>query len=143
MQVFAQFLLVNFFSFLIFHFCVGIQPTDTVVIVQVNSEGTQPYIYMGPFSPRLPSHPGCHITLSRVPCALQQVLGSYHRIRFKVFFSIDFLTGEAKDNVDQCIFNTQLCFYKTCFCMSQRARKLCSLLPFVGSVFVGFFWRNA
>ena len=23
---------------------------------QVNSEGTQPYIYMDPFSPKLPSH---------------------------------------------------------------------------------------
>ena len=28
---------------------------------------TQPYIYMYPFSSQLPSHPGCHITLSRVP----------------------------------------------------------------------------
>ena len=35
---------------------------------QVNSKGTQPYIYMYSFSPKLPSHPGCHITLSRVPC---------------------------------------------------------------------------
>ena len=25
-------------------------------------------IYTYPFSPKLPSHPGCHITLSRVPC---------------------------------------------------------------------------
>ena len=24
--------------------------------------------------PKLPSHPGCHITLSRVPCALQSLL---------------------------------------------------------------------
>ena len=27
-----------------------------------------------PFSSKLPSHPGCHMTLSRVPCAGQQVL---------------------------------------------------------------------
>ena len=33
----------------------------------MNSKGTQPYIHMYPFSPKLPSHPGCHITLSRVP----------------------------------------------------------------------------
>ena len=26
------------------------------------------YIHTYPFSPKLPSHPGCHITLSRVPC---------------------------------------------------------------------------
>ena len=28
---------------------------------------TQPYIHMHPFSPKLSFHPGCHITLSRVP----------------------------------------------------------------------------
>ena len=32
------------------------------------AKGTQPYISMYPFSPKLPSHPDCHITLSRVPC---------------------------------------------------------------------------
>ena len=40
----------------------------------MKSKGTQPiYIYMYPFSPKLPSHPGCHITSSRVtvgPCWL-------------------------------------------------------------------------
>ena len=35
----------------------------------MHSTGTQPYTYMCPFSPKLPSHPGCHVTLSRVPCA--------------------------------------------------------------------------
>ena len=34
---------------------------------------TKPYIYMYPFSPRLPTHPGCLRTLSRVLCDLQQV----------------------------------------------------------------------
>ena len=29
------------------------------------------------FFPKLPSHPGCHITLSRVPCAVQWVLVGY------------------------------------------------------------------
>ena len=33
---------------------------------QVNSKGTQPDMYMYPFSPRLPSHPGCHVTPSRM-----------------------------------------------------------------------------
>ena len=44
----------------------------------MNSEGTQPHIDIYPFSPKLPSHPGCHITLSRVPCErlfLFQLLG--------------------------------------------------------------------
>ena len=38
--------------------------------VSINSEGTQPYICTYPFYPRPPSHPGCHMTLSRAPCAL-------------------------------------------------------------------------
>ena len=37
---------------------------------QVNSEGPQPYMYRYPFSTKLPSHPGCQIQLSRVPCAI-------------------------------------------------------------------------
>ena len=36
---------------------------------QVNSKGTQPYVC--PFSPKPHSHPGCHMTLSRVPCTRQ------------------------------------------------------------------------
>ena len=28
-------------------------------------------------SPKLPSHPGLHVTLSRVPCAVQEVLVGY------------------------------------------------------------------
>ena len=43
---------------------------NNTVIVLGNSEGTQPYIYMYPFSPKLPSHPSCHIALSSVPCAI-------------------------------------------------------------------------
>ena len=31
-------------------------------LFQVNSKGPQPYLYRYPLSPRLPSHPGCHIT---------------------------------------------------------------------------------
>ena len=57
-----------------FFFCVGVEPVNNVVIVsgefQVNNEETLPYIYMYLFS-KLPSYPGCHITLSRVPCARQ------------------------------------------------------------------------
>jgi len=38
---------------------------------QVNIERTQSHVHMYPFSPKLPSHPGCHITWSRVLCAMQ------------------------------------------------------------------------
>ena len=44
---------------------------NNVVIDSGESEGTQPYIYMYPSPPNLLSHPGCHTTLSRVPCAIQ------------------------------------------------------------------------
>ena len=44
---------------------------------QVNREGTQPYIYKNPPFPKPPSHPDCHTTLSRVPCATQYVLFGY------------------------------------------------------------------
>ena len=40
-------------------------------LFRVNSEETQPDIHMYPCSSKLASHPGCHITLSRVPCAKQ------------------------------------------------------------------------
>ena len=43
----------------------------------MNSEGTQPHIYIYPFSLKLPSHPGWHITLRRVPRAIQWVFVGY------------------------------------------------------------------
>ena len=44
---------------------------------QVDSKGTQPYIYMYAFFPKLPSHPGCHVTLSRVARATQYDFAGY------------------------------------------------------------------
>ena len=44
----------------------------------VNSEGTQPYIYMYPFSSKLFSHPGCHRALSRVSSAISRSLLIIH-----------------------------------------------------------------
>ena len=40
-------------------------------LFQVDSKGAQPYIHMCPFPLKLPFHPGYHITLSGVPCAIQ------------------------------------------------------------------------
>ena len=54
---------------------------------QVDSEGTQPYIYMYLFSPQLPSHPGCHLTLSRVPCAYSRSLLVIHCEHSNVYMS--------------------------------------------------------
>ena len=54
-----------------FLFYIGIWPISSVVIVSGAQKGTQPYTCMYPLSPKLSSHPGCHITLSRVPCAIE------------------------------------------------------------------------
>ena len=48
----------------------GILLINNVVIISVDNKGTQPCVYMYPLSPTLPSHPGCHVTVSRVSCAL-------------------------------------------------------------------------
>ena len=47
-------------------------------------KGTQPYVYMYPFSLKLLSCSACHIALSRVPCAIQWDLVVY-LIFLKVF----------------------------------------------------------
>ena len=44
---------------------------------QMNSKGTRPSIHMYHFPPNSPPILGCHITLSRVPCALYEVLVGY------------------------------------------------------------------
>ena len=54
----------------IFKFYIWVEAVNNVVIVSGELQGTQPFIYMYPFSPRLPSHPGHNMTLSRVPCAV-------------------------------------------------------------------------
>ena len=43
----------------------------------MDSEGTQPYVYMFSVSPTPPSHLGWYIILSRVPCAIQWVFVGY------------------------------------------------------------------
>ena len=53
------------------NFVLGYSQLTMLWQFQMNSKGTQPYIYMYAFSPKLSSHPGCQITLSRVPCAIQ------------------------------------------------------------------------
>ena len=61
-----------------FLFYVGVQPINNVVM----ASGGQPrdsakHIHVSPFLPKLHFHPGCHVTLGRVPCAVQQVLVGY------------------------------------------------------------------
>ena len=47
----------------------------------MDSKETQLYVYMYPCSPQFTSHPGCHLTLGRVPCRFFLVI---------LFFSINF-----------------------------------------------------
>ena len=60
--------------FLTFYFVLGYSQLITLSQLQVNSAGIQPYIYINPFSPSIPSHLGCHIALSRVSCAISRSL---------------------------------------------------------------------
>ena len=61
----------------------------------MDSKGTQPYINLYLFSPKPPSHPACHITLSRVPCTIQSVLLVIHVKYSSVDMSIP---GEGNGN---------------------------------------------
>ena len=61
-----------------FYFTLGYSwLTNNVVTVSGNRKGIQSYICMLPFSPKFPSHAGCHITLSRVPCWMPLFVISY------------------------------------------------------------------
>ena len=78
------FVLIHWFFYFVLKilFCIGIQLVNNVVIVSGGQQGNsaihiQVYLSTYPLSPRLPSHPGCHITLSRVPCAIREVLVGY------------------------------------------------------------------
>ena len=52
-------------------FYIGVQPVNNVVIVTGGQQGLQPYINLYLFSPKLLSHSGCLVTLSKVACAIQ------------------------------------------------------------------------
>ena len=58
----------SFFFFLIFYFILGY---SRLIVSGEQQRDSAVSIYTFPFSPRLPSHPGCLITLNRVPCAIQ------------------------------------------------------------------------
>ena len=58
-----------FFYTLNFSFCIGLQPINSIVVVsgeQRRDSATRIHVSI---LPNPPSYPGCHITLSRVPCA--------------------------------------------------------------------------
>ena len=58
------------------------------VIVSGEQRGTQPYIYMYPFSPKLPSQPLCHITLNRVHVLYSKSLLAIHFDNNNLYMSI-------------------------------------------------------
>ena len=60
-----------------FLFSIGVEPINTVVIVSAGQTRDSRIHIRIHSPPKLPFHPGCHIALSRVPCALQQVLVVY------------------------------------------------------------------
>ena len=57
-----------------FYFLLGGSWWTLLWQIQVASRESQPFTHMHAFSPKLPSLPGCRITVSRVPCAGPQDL---------------------------------------------------------------------
>ena len=60
--------------FLPFYFVLEHSLLTMLQSFQANSKGTQPYIYMYPFSPKLPSHPGFHKAMSRLHVLYRRTL---------------------------------------------------------------------
>ena len=73
-----------FCVFLTFYFILEHSQLTVSWSFQVDSQGTQPSIYMYPFCPKLPSHPSCHITLSSFlfskSCSFQNEPHSYSSV---------------------------------------------------------------
>ena len=65
------------FLFFFFLFCIGVQLINKVVTVSSEQLMNSAIHSKYPFFPKLPSHPGSCITLSRVPCAMQQWANSF------------------------------------------------------------------
>ena len=61
----------NIFFFFNFLCYTVVELINNVVIASGEQQRDSAIHYMYPFSPQPPSHPGCHATLSRVPCVLQ------------------------------------------------------------------------
>ena len=64
-------------------FCIGIQLISNVVIVSGGQQRDSATYTHVSILPKLPSHPGCHIALSTVPCAIQQVLSTKTLCKYK------------------------------------------------------------
>ena len=75
----ANFLLCGLTSLLNLLFCVGVWPVNNIVIVSgEQGRDSAIHISMYRFWPKLPSYPGCHITLSRVPVLYARALLVIH-----------------------------------------------------------------
>ena len=71
----VNFLLWGLTSLLNFLICIGVWPVNNTVIVSgEQGRDSAIHISMYPFWPKLPSYPGCHIALSRVPVLYARAL---------------------------------------------------------------------
>ena len=76
-NIYLFYIVFNFLSY------IGVQPIKNVLIVSGEQQSDSvicTYMYL--FFPKLPFHPSCHITFSRVSCAYfthsMSVVMSYH-----------------------------------------------------------------
>ena len=67
-QIFLMFLINFFFYFL---FCFWVQSINIAIVSGEWQRNSAIHTLVSIPPPKLPSHPGCHLTLSRVPCAAQ------------------------------------------------------------------------
>ena len=65
-----------FFSFWAFYFVLGYSWLTMLIVSGEQWRDSAIHTHVS-IPPQITSHPGCHITLSRVPCAEQQVLVGY------------------------------------------------------------------
>ena len=74
---FLHFLSLIFLLNLLIYIGVQLINNFNVIVSGGQQMGSVIHARVSLLTPKLPSHPGCHITLSSVPCAIQEVLVGY------------------------------------------------------------------
>ena len=77
LYIFIFLKIVFILYFLNFLFCIGVYLINNVVIVPGGQQRDSAIHIHASILSKTPSHPGYHITQSRVPCAVQQVIVGY------------------------------------------------------------------
>ena len=106
-------------------FCSEAQLINSVVIVLGEwRKSSISHVHVA-FSPKLPFHPGCHIALSRIPCAIQQALVGQPFQHSLIFKRTDLNPRKNRVRLDQ-----------LCFCQCEtKIRAFTSALEMAQEIF--------